>query len=164
MTKKSTGRLQRDAAKAQLVNNMCWDELNRIWEGARVMLYQHTVISTLASNQPLLSCLENHTSTANSIRVLGNDLKSMNAQLSAIRAKHEGKVGGSQDPDEVWNSIMIGQEYAQLMETHTSVVQPTAMKILEDFQFAEKKLASIAAQQQNLASKSADIVDAQVIH
>lgn len=165
MTKKSAGRLQRDAEQAQLKDNRCWDELNRIYESARVMLYQHACIHQLASNQQLLACLENPSSTANSIKILASDLKSLNEQLLSIKSKHAGKVGGSQNPDEVWNSIVIGQEYAQLMETHTSVVQPTAFKILEDFQFAEKKLASIIQEQQNLASKSAgEVVDAQIVH
>ena len=164
MTKKSAGRLARDRAKQDLKDNACWDELNRIYESARVMLYQHTIISTLASNQQLLACLENPTSTANSIKILGGDLRALNEQLSTIYAKHQGKVGGSQNPDEVMGSIVIGQEYAQLMETHTSVVQPTALKILEDFQYAENKLASIAQQQRNLASQSAEVTDAQVVH
>lgn len=164
MTKKSAARMARDATKEQLKDNRCWDELNQIFDDARVMLYQHTVIGTLAGNSQLQSCLENPSSTANSIRILGNDLKSLNEQLTSIRSKHAGKTGGSQNPDEVWNSILIGQEYAQLMETHSSVVQPTALKILEDFQYAEKKLNNLIAQQQNLAAKSNDVVDAQVIH
>ncbi len=141
MTKKSAGRLARDAAKEQLQDNKCWDELNRIHESAHVMLYQHAGLHAVASDKRLQSCLENPSSTANSISILSRDLKMLNDQLSAIYAKHAGKTGGSQDPDEVWGSIMIGQEYAQLMETHTSVVQPTALKIVEDFQHAENVLA-----------------------
>ena len=142
MTKKSMARQQRDAANKQLENNSCWDELNRIYESARVMLFQHTGIHALASNQQLQACLENPASTANSIKILAKDLTDLNNQLTSIASKHQGMVGGSKDPDEVWRSITIGQEYAQLMETHTSVVQPTAFKILEDFQYAEKKLAA----------------------
>ena len=148
MTKKSMARQQRDAANKQLENNRCWDELNRIYESARVMLFQHTGIHTLASNQQLQACLENPSSTANSIKILAKDLMDLNRQLTEIYHKHQGMVGGSQDPDEVWKSITIGQEYAQLMETHTSVVQPTAFKILEDFQYAEKKLVEKISQQQ----------------
>lgn len=141
MTQKSYARRQRDAAAAQLQDNKCWDELNQIYESSRVMLYQHSTIHAMAQNKQLLSCLVDATSTANNIRILTNDLKSMNDQLNAIRAKHAGKFGGSTNPDEVWSSIMIGQEYAQLVETHTAVVQPTVFKILEDFQQAEIRLA-----------------------
>lgn len=162
MTKKSLARQQRDAVEKQLQDNKCWDELNRIYESARVMLYQHTSIHALASNQQLQRCLENPSSTANSIKILSKDLMSLNEQLCAIYAKHQGKTGGSQDPDEVWQSIIIGQEYAQLMETHTTVVQPTAFKILEDFQFAEKKLAQHIVQQQNTETNT--VSDATTIH
>ncbi len=148
MTKKSPARLQRDAAKKELADNKCWDELNHIYESARIMLYQHATIHALASNKPLLACLENTASTANSIRILTKDLNDLNNQLNSIHSKHADRSGGSQDPDEVWMSIMIGQEYSQLMETHTSVVQPTAFKILEDFQYAENKLASFNQAQQ----------------
>lgn len=141
MTQKSLARRQRDAAAAQLQDNKCWDELNQIYESSRIMLYQHSTISALAKNQNLLACLPNPSSTANNIRILGNDLKSLNDQLTAIHAKHAGKTGGSTNPDEVWGTIVIGQEYAQLVETHTSVVQPTVFKILEDFQQAEIRLA-----------------------
>lgn len=141
MTQKSYARRQRDAAAAQLKDNKCWDELNQIYESSRIMLYQHSTIHSMAQNKQLLACLPDVTSTANNIRILTNDLKSLNQQLTAIRSKHDGKVGGSTNPDEVWESIVIGQEYAQLVETHTSVVQPTVFKILEDFQQAEIRLA-----------------------
>ncbi len=149
MTKKSAARLQRDAAKSQLKDNHCWDELNQIYESARVMLYQHTGLHAVASNTDLQKFLENPTSTANSIRILSKDLKDLNERLSAIYQRHAGKTGGSQDPDEVWFSITIGQEYAQLMETHTSVVQPTALKIVEDFQYAENKYAAFLSANAN---------------
>lgn len=163
MTKKSMARQQRDAAAKQLEDNRCWDELNKIYDSARVMLFQHTSIHALASNQQLQACLDNPSSTANSIKILAKDLQELNQQLCNIYTKHQGKVGGSQDPDEVWQSIVIGQEYAQLMETHTSVVQPTAFKILEDFQVAERKLVQqINALQQNTETNS--VTDSTTIH
>lgn len=163
MTKKSYARQQRDAAKEKLSDNKCWDELNQIYESAKTMLYQHTIIHTLAQNKELLALLENPSSTSNSIRILSRDLLDLNNQLKQLAEQHQGKSGGSQNPDEVWQSIVIGQGYAELMNTHTAVVQPTAFKILEDFNYAEQKLRNMAAVARDLPSQNGGISDAQII-
>lgn len=162
MTKKSLARQQRDRMAEELKDNRCWDELNGIYDSARVMLGQHASIHTLASDKNLQACLENPTSTANSIKILARDLKTLSDDLNAIHQRHDGKVGGSQDPNEVMTAIGIGQDYAILTERHVAVVQPTAFKILEDFQQAETKLANIRAQNIELAKQNAgEIVDAE---
>ena len=142
MTKKSQARLARDRARKQArehlkKNNRCWDELNNIYQSAKTMLYQHIVISTLAANKELMARLKDPNSTINNIKILGNDIRELNVKLEEIHQLHANRYGGSDNPDEVMYSINISQKYAELMETHNSVVQPTALKILEDLNQAE---------------------------
>lgn len=144
MTKKSAARQARDEAEKNLKENQCWDQLNQIYEGAKRLLAQHTMIHTLGREKNLIACLRDPSDTANSIRILANDLGNMNNRLKAIHDKHASKTGSGESPDEVLVSIGIAQEYSDLMEAHTSVIQPIAMKILEDFDYSEKRLASLA--------------------
>lgn len=150
MTKKSYARQQRDEMKK---NNRCWDDLNAICGDVKVLLYQHTTISSLASNMQLMSFLKDPSSTASSIKILARDLDLMNKRFQEIKSKHEGKTGGSLDPDVAIECIMINQEYAQLIEEHYAVIQPNVLKILEDINYAEKlyeaKIHEIKLGQQN---------------
>jgi len=173
MTKKSASRLARDQAQANnqrhmanntsykgekeaLKNNTCWDDLNGIYTGVVQMLATHASISQLANNKELIGAIVNKTALIENIRSLANDLREMHNRLNGIYSLHKDKTGGSNDPDVVFSTITIAEQYNKLMEDHEGVIAPTAYYILEQFDQAEKIL--MAAQRVNT-----DLADPKVI-
>lgn len=154
MTKKSAGRLARDAAegrqKDQLANNHCWDDLNDIHESCVRLLSEHTHLAGYAQNKELINEVQDKETLSTNIRLLASDLQKLNGELGEIHAQHAGKTGGDQDPDVVFNTIEIYERYNLFMERHQAVVMPTVYHIIEQFTEAEKSLAAKhrAAQEQ----------------
>ena len=143
MTKKSANRLARDKIKKDLHDNQCWDDLNNMYTNMLQLISQHANISTLAQRKDIIACVENKETLIMNIRALSNDLRTMNEDLVKIKALHEGKTGGSQDPDEVFSSINIFEHYRLFMERHDAVIMPTALHIIEQFDQAERKLHNL---------------------
>ena len=149
MTKKSSARLQRDAAKArekaQLLNNTCWDDLNQTYTQCVLLLQQHVGIAQLARETELIKFLADPVMATANIKSLGQDLRQLSGELAKLKELHAEKTGGSQDPEEVMYSIQIFEQYNLFMERHQAVVVPTALHILEQFNQAEQALAKFKA-------------------
>lgn len=140
MTKKSASRQMRDKMKKDLKDNKCWDDLNNMYFSMLQLISQHANISLLAQRKDIIAMVDDKETLTINIKSLANDLRTMNDDLSKIKAMHEGKSGGSQDPDEVFNSITIYEHYRLFMERHDAVIMPTALYIIEQFDQAERKL------------------------
>ena len=150
MTKKSFTRQQRDAKDMldkTLPPNQCWDELNGIYDAAKLTLQQHNMVATYKNSPEVLKHLENPASTVNNLRVLGKDIQQLSVELTEIHNKHKDKTGGSKNIDDVMRTIELGSEYQTLLQKHDAVVMPTALKVLEDFAAAEQKVTDILASQ-----------------
>ena len=139
MTKKSANRLARDAAKKELANNTCWDDLKETYLSMVQLISQHANISQLAARKDLIELIEDKETLTMNIKSLARDLTAMSTELAGIYALHSDKTGGSEDPDIVFSTINIYEHYRLFMEKHDSVVMPTVLYILEQFQQAEKK-------------------------
>ena len=144
MTKKSYARLTRDAAKARaeasLKDNRCWDDLNDIKDSCTQLLLSHGHIAQYSTNQVLIAAVKDKETLTQNIRLLGSDLNQMKIELGQIAATHEGRSGGSQDPDEIVGTYEVYERYNLFMERHQAVVMPTALHITEQFGEAEKRL------------------------
>jgi len=144
MTKKSSARLARDYQEKkhaeQLKGNTCWDDLEQMYVSMITLLTSHTNISQFAADKELIGAVvDKQTLTAN-LRILGQDLGAMNTELSQIHNQHIGKRGGSTDPDVVFSTIAIFEQYSLFMERHDAVVMPTVYHIIEQFNQAEQLL------------------------
>lgn len=158
MTKKSAGRLARDAkAKAmletaaanakQLENNTCWDDLVVIYNDCVRLLHTHGLLSQKAHDAELLAEVSDKATLVTNIRLLAGDLKMMSEELRALHALHADKSGGSQDIDEVMTSIGLAEQYNLWMTKHDQVVMPTVYHIIEQFNQAEGRIAARKAEQ-----------------
>ena len=102
MTKKSAGRLQRDALKEHkdelLKDNVCWDDLNSMYNSMCELLVRHVHISNFAANKDLIDAVNDKTILIANIRMFANDLRVMNDDLKTIHNMHAGKSGGTDDP------------------------------------------------------------------
>ncbi len=145
MTKKSASRLARDRAKKELKDNTCWDDLNAIYNDCARLLISHSAISAYAKDTDLHRYLPNAALTISNLKSLAKDLRQLNEELAGIRGEHEGKSGGSDDPDEVMSTFSIFEKYNLFTERHNAVVLPTAYQIIEEFKQAEQRRAQANA-------------------
>lgn len=146
MTKKSLARLARDAEKKrtqdQLKKNNCWDDLNNIYQECCNLLGAHTHLAGLAQNKEVIAKVGDKETLTRNLRMLAQDLGNLKSELLQIRATHEGKTGGSNDPDVVFSTIEVFERYNLFMERHEAVVMPTVYHILEQFKQAEDAVAA----------------------
>ncbi len=151
MTKKSAARLARDAQEKEgkksvtdrinenkikqkeMKENHCWDDLNQMYEQMITLLRQHSGISALASNKTLISNVVNKQTLVSNINSLAQDLCTMNAELTELKALHDGRVGSATDPDDLILCLQTFERYKLFMERHDAVIMPTAMYIIEQF-------------------------------
>lgn len=177
MTRKSSARVARDMAAKQaedqnkmekkiandLKGNTCWDDLNNMYSSMIQLLGQHTHLYQFAADKDIIAAVDDKTTLANNIRILANDLKVLNTELTAIHESHKDKVGGSTDPDEVIGTIQIFEQYNLFMERHEAVIMPIAYHIIEQFDKAEKKLVAVREQLNAESKAAADLLDPTVI-
>lgn len=164
MTKKSASRLARDKAKKDLIGNSCWDDLNGIYNECARLLHSHTAIANYAGDRDLHRFLGDPTLTVANLRSLTKDLQQMAVELAQIKKQHEGKTGGSSNPDEVMSTFSIYEMYNLFTERHNAVLMPTVYQILEEFGEAEKRRnAYRAAQAPTDAEKAQDPNNTDVI-
>lgn len=150
MTKKSINRLKRDAtrkeAEQHLENNTIWDDLTGAYEGCAKALGQHKGIALMLQRKEVFPYLKDFRGTIGNIQAVTRDLVQLNEELKTIHAQHAKKTGGSQDPDEVVQSIQIFEQYHLFLQRHDAVVMPAVYHILEDFGQAEKAFEAAHAE------------------
>lgn len=142
MTKKSASRLARDKMKKDhqehLENNTIWDDLNGTYNACAQALGQHTATALLLKRQEVFPYLKDLGATVANIQAVTRDLAQLSNELKEIYAQHQGKTGGSDDPDDVVGSIRIFEQYHLFLQRHDAVIMPAVHHILEDFGQAEE--------------------------
>ena len=166
MTKKSLSRIARDAEKARqeqdakklakaqkaLEGNTCWDDLNAIMNNCKQMLLTHANLGVELNRKDVLAELTDPKLVVQLINSLKNDLVQLTSELKEISKQHEDKIGGTDEPNVIIETIHIHEQYHLFMERHQAVVMPTVFQILENIQEAENKLIAKQAAAQREAS------------
>lgn len=142
MTKKSAARLAKDAQrkaaeKEAVAGSTCWDELNSIYGQCVELLTQQAYIYTLMNNEELVALVPDIDTLNSNVTTMAEDVKRQGDLLVLIHCKHQNKTGGGFDPDEVMESIAIGEEYSDWMAWTCGTVVPLAKQILAQFNSAE---------------------------
>lgn len=138
MKKSSQARIERRLAKKKfkkenktmLENNKCWDELEMLHAGVVGLFYSTKNITPLLRNEEIMKRIDAKEAMKIS-QIIANDLIYYKTRCEAIHNKHSGKSGGSDDPDVIFETIMIGQEYMELSESFQMVVTPNIDRILQ---------------------------------
>lgn len=171
MTKKSQGRLQRDAAERrendaaqarakaaeQLEGNSCWDDLESIRQQCAGLLGQHSSIAGILRNKDLMAFVLDIPLLTERARLLQRDLVALNEDLQSLWALHKDKTGGTDDPDVLMYCIQIYEQYNLFMERHEGTVMPTVAAILDQIQQAEnRQQIAINAAAEELSERGID--------
>lgn len=162
MTRKSTGRIERDIklqkAQEALENNTCWDDLNVISGDANLLMQKHNIITGMMRNKELCAFLPNVQSVIDNGKLLAKDVAALATDLLSLQALHAGKVGGSDDPDVIMHTIGLYEQYSLFLERHEAVVMPTIGAMLEQFHVAEERLnVALQAGHDQLVEMAADV-------
>lgn len=141
MTKKSAARLTRDSEKKikdeYFKKNTIFTDLNEIHEKIVAQIRTFGVISTLSNQPELVDKLENKEDINNKVRLLALDLSKIISDLNDNYQSHKGKTGGTDDPDEHMQALIIFNNYLQIVSVVEGVIMPTAGSIMEAFTKAE---------------------------
>lgn len=144
MTKKSHARLERDASKKlveeQLANNKAWDDVNAIDKSVTDLLTGFCSIAAF-SNDPVLIPFFRDQETINRLRIMfANDITRTSNEVCRLRGMIAGRTGRASTTDDYMQAIGVYQEYQALLEDISSVSAPTSQMISEEIGFASQKL------------------------
>jgi hypothetical protein len=127
----------RAGTNSQQEQNTCWDDLVGVYQQMSGMLLRHTDISLVLNDAELMTFVEEKDTFKTNVKQFASDLRQLSDELQKLRALHAGKVGGSDDPEEVLHSIHIFEQYNLWMTKHDGVLMPTVYHILEATNQAE---------------------------
>ena len=146
MTQKSHARRVRDTAgkkqspadrlmnrkQMQKRTNTCWDDLE---QSSQSTYHAIATMSNLLGSQiqtPEIIARLNDRSVIDKIEVLSNDITSVSNKYLAIRDKHKGKIGGSDDADEVMQCFGINVEYSEIVFHIDQVIIPMMSEVANE--------------------------------
>jgi hypothetical protein len=150
MTKKSQGRLQRDAqAKAfndlksknpESIENNCWDELNEISNKcSEALIVANTQLKEVYKTEGLINFIPKKEEVIVALRGIAQDIKFFGEDLSRIKKMHEDKTGGFKDENDLTTTLTVFEEYANFQTKYESVILPTVVFLLEQADMALEK-------------------------
>lgn len=156
MTKKSHGRLARDAVKREfqkeLTENTNWDDLQARYAECRNLLLMHIGVGNVLEDPAIRAEIKDLGMLVGNIRLLTKDITERAGELEKIYAIHSDKQGGCTEED-IMLSFEVMEKYTQWLALIEAVVMPTVAHILEITSEAEKTLqvkqAQAAAQDPN---------------
>lgn len=142
MTKKSQGRLQRDAqAKAfkdmqsnnpGSVENNCWDELNDISNKcSEALIVANTQLKEVYKTEGLINYIPKKEEVIVALRGIAQDIKFFGDDLTRIKKLHEDRTGGFKDDNDLNTTLTVFEEYANFQTKYESVILPTVVFLLE---------------------------------
>lgn len=140
MTKKSAGRLERDAKKKaidDLIKDpnsdlMNWGDLNKIYEDNRAMLiHANQSMADVFKIPGIIVNVPDKKGTVDHIRGLAKDVRFFGEELSKINSQHTGKVGIVKDSDETVEAIKVFEGYVNWQQEYHSVIIPTVTFLSE---------------------------------
>lgn len=118
-------------------NDRVYDWLRDIASNVRSYLQAPAVLLPLTGDARLVKSLEESGDTermARLLRTIGRDTVTYSDRFRAIYAKHSARRGSSVDPDDLFTSISISQEYIAFMASYENVMMANmeeAMLLLE---------------------------------
>ena len=147
MTKKSVGRLKRDAFKN---NNTAWDDLREIYLKNQSNLNALTASINAffrVDNIALFIPAGQHEYTVGVIKGLASDVKNFQTRLNDIYGQHKDKTGKFEFDDAGYvRLISLGDEYVRFSHDYSTILDPLYKQALGIMSSIENRIAEVAAQ------------------
>lgn len=119
-------------------NDRVYDWLHDIAANVRTYLQAPAALLPFTGDKRLIDALEKNGKTqrmCDLLKILGRDAQTYANRFRAIYDKHSQRRGNSVNPDDLFTSINISQEYIALMQSYEQVVMANmeeALGLLED--------------------------------
>ncbi len=129
-------------------NDRVWDWLRDVHVNVKKYMSSPAVVLPFLNDPQLTTNIMAKGRTAelaNLVNMLTVDMRTYVERLTSLHAKHSARRGSSSGPDDLLNSITLGQEYMRFMASYESVVIVHLDQILEIFQQAGLDTTSIRA-------------------
>jgi hypothetical protein len=114
-----------------------WDDLENMYQNCVQALASPGVIGAFSQRKDLIALVQDKQVLVARIRMLQSDTEQMRAELNAIHQQHQGKTGGSIDPDELIQAFPLYEYYQLWLQKWNANIMPTVAHILEIFTDAE---------------------------
>ena len=161
MTKKSAGRIERDAkqkaagmvVKGDEAGLMKWDDLEGIYEqNSEMLVVANTNMVNVFKIPGMIAGVPDKKGTVDHIRGLSKDIKFFGEELIKIRRDHKEKTGVIDNSEDTITAIKIYEGYVNWQQEYHSVIIPTITFLSEQ--------AGLAAE---AIEKASDLLDPSVI-
>lgn len=112
-----------------------WDELHQIRRECQALLVRQSLALPLMRDQATIAMMdaEDRRKIIDLSKVIVRDAAHYDAQLNEIYNLHNSKNGKTGDGDDLMGCLMIGEQYAQWMNSYQSVVLPNIETFLTIF-------------------------------
>ncbi len=123
---------KRLAARSNFNNrvNTCWDDTNKSKEMIRQSLgHCAAVTKTIIEDKSIVPFVDDQTEYAQRVVAVTQDINQLVEDYELATKAHDGKVGGSKNPDEVMEAIQINELYFSIQNKLANVVHPMLSSI-----------------------------------
>lgn len=131
-------RSQKDATTTEAVGDNGWDDLSRLYMQCQALSTSPSQVLPLLKDSEQLAKVKDIHALKQQSEVLRKDAEAYKTRLENIQAKHAGRSGSTENPDELMFVLALGEEYQEWLHSYQSVVLPTVQNILQ--LFTEEKL------------------------
>lgn len=114
-------------------NDRAWDWVYEVSTNVRNYMSAPAVLMPMLRDERLIKAVHEQGNTgrlADLVQRLTNDSQTFVSRYQTVKNKHSARRGNSTDPDDLMQSIMVGQEYMRFMSSYESVIMPTIQEIL----------------------------------
>jgi hypothetical protein len=108
-----------------------WNEINALHVTCSDMTQSPADISILLRATDVHPYIPNMGEFVSLARTLQGDVDRFNAELAAIGAKHLGKQGNTNNPDQLMAAIAIHEEYLAWIDQYSNTVIPTVRQLTD---------------------------------
>lgn len=108
---------------------LIWDALNGVSAAVSGVSLILAPLAPYLKNKELIDKIEDKDKFYRLVQTLDQDVRAMTQSLNAIRDRHAGRTGQTQDADEIVQAIEIQEEYVQWAGDFDDVVVPVFSQI-----------------------------------
>jgi len=115
----------------EVIQQPKWEDLDVLHRHCIDLLGAMRPVSAIFVDKELLAAMGNNILSLRDMAAsLTNDIKEYSSVLRDIRAKHEGKTGVIEDPNDLFAMYGLGEEYNRWTASYESVIIPTIQDIM----------------------------------
>lgn len=127
--KKASTKAKSKAKVSVTPKTGCWDDLKEVHRQCLQMMASPMEIFALFKNKQALAAARDTSALLAEAKIIQNDYVDYRHALEVIYEQHSERSGGTENPDELMDALMIGEKYQGWMHSFDTVISPTLQSI-----------------------------------